>query len=244
MMETERCDQVVCLGDILGYPFLRGKYENTRNAGECIALLKRNCSHVLLGNHDFFHLQKFPEFPGGLGLSSEWFLLPPDEKTRVSDNRIWNYSDDWPVNLSEKDAAYLSSLPEYVIKQNGEQQFLFSHFVFPNFSGFLTGTESYEKNLRAHFSFAAANNCSISLCGHLHIEGLGICHEPGDGLISRLFNGFMYYSYGERRVKEKPCCITIPALADNGQVNGFAILDTARGTINALSLNTNRRFIL
>ena len=63
-------------------------------------------------------------------------------------------------------------------------------------------------------------------------------------LFSQFFGGFNYYSFGKKRLKTKLGCVTIPALADNSQVNGFAIFDSEEHSINALSLNTNRRFIL
>ena len=78
----------------------------------------------------------------------------------------------------------------------------------------------------------------------MHMEGMGIFNAPDEGLFSQLFPGFNYFSFGERKIKNKVCTITIPALADNGQVNGFAIWDSNNWSIYAVSLNTNRRFIL
>lgn len=78
----------------------------------------------------------------------------------------------------------------------------------------------------------------------MHIEGVGIAYEPGTSLLDKLFKGFMYYSYGTKKLKNKRCCATVPALADNSQVNGFAIFDSKELNINAVSLNTNRKFIL
>ncbi|MFO7656673.1 MAG: metallophosphoesterase [Bacteroidales bacterium] len=244
MIEIEKCDHIICLGDILGYPFMRGSYSDTRNASECINLIKKNCSAVLLGNHDIFHLQKFPDFSDGYDFPSDWYYLSPNEKTTVSANRVWNYTDDYPVQLNEKDAGYLFSLPEFIIKEFNDRKIIFSHYLFPNFTGYVSNDKNEQKRIRDHFKYINESGCQLSIVGHMHIEGTGICYEPVETILSQLFNGFTYYSFGERRLKSKLCCITVPALTDSSQVNGFAIFDSNNYTINALSLNTNRRFIL
>jgi predicted phosphodiesterase len=244
LIEREKCDQIICLGDILGYPFRRAKYESTKNASECITLIKQTCSAVLLGNHDVFHTKKIPKNISGFKYPANWYDLSPEEKTRVSAGKVWNYSDDYSVELSEKELEYLHSLPEFVMKNTGESKILYSHFVYPNFTGSVCSYQGDGRKIREHFNFLNENSCKLSFCGHMHIEGIGIYYEPGDNIFSQLFKGFDYYSFGERKLKDKNCCISIPALADNGQVNGFAIFDSKNFSVNALSLNTNRRFIL
>ncbi len=244
MIEIEKCDQIICLGDILGYPFLRASYEKSRNVSECISLIRKNCSLVLLGNHDIFHLRKFPENVSGYRFPQNWYDLSPEEKTATSGGRVWNYSDDYAVDLSDDEAEYFGSLPEYAVKEIGSKKVLLSHFIYPNFTGYVSRNNGDNKAMGDHFEWLAANSCDLSICGHMHIEGLGISYEPDGTLLSRLFRGFMYYSYGEKSLKSKRCTVTIPALADNSQVNGFAVFDSSELTVNALSLNTNRRFIL
>jgi predicted phosphodiesterase len=70
MIECEGCDQVVCLGDIRAYPYLRGKYEDIRNLAECISLIRQNCSRVVAGNRDMFHLRMIPRFSAGFRLQA------------------------------------------------------------------------------------------------------------------------------------------------------------------------------
>jgi predicted phosphodiesterase len=244
MIEREKCDQIICLGDILGYPFMRARYVDTRSVSECISLIRSNCSLVLLGNHDIFHLRKFPTHLSGFRFPQNWYELTPEEKTATSGGRVWNYSDDYAVELSEVEAAYMESLPEYAVTAIGSKKVLLSHFIYPNFTGYVSRNNGDNKAMGAHFEWLRDNSCDLSICGHMHIEGLGISYEPDDTLLSRLFRGFMYYSYGPKSLKNKRCTITVPALADNSQVNGFAVFDSSDLTINALSLNTNRRFIL
>jgi predicted phosphodiesterase len=244
MIEREKCDQIVCLGDILGYPFKRAKYETTRNAGECIKIIKQNCSAVVPGNHDLFHAKRIPKNVSGFKFPANWYSLSPEDKTYVSDGKVWNYTDDLNVDLSEKELEFLMELPEFVLKNTSHKKVLYSHFVYPNFTGSVCSYHGDGKKIREHFSFLNQNDCQISFVGHMHIEGLGIYYESPDNFFSHLFKGFDYYSFGERKLKDKNCCVSIPALADNGQVNGFAIFDSDNFSVNALSLNTNRRFIL
>lgn len=244
MIEIEKCDHIICLGDILGYPFKRARYEDTRNADECINIIKSNCSIVTLGNHDLYHLQKFPEFSSGFKFPKNWYNLSAEEKSALSGSHVWNYSDDYAVKIQDSNKAYLLSLPEYVIKEFGDKRILFSHFIFPSFSGYIASYYGEGKKMKEHFNFMKKESCELSLCAHMHIEGLGICYKNNDNLLSHLIKGFIYYSYGEKKIKHNNCCVTLPALADNGQVNGFAIYNHKTNTINAVSININRRFIL
>ena len=43
-IETKDVDEIICLGDIVGYG---------PNPNECIELVKSGCSKVILGNHDY-----------------------------------------------------------------------------------------------------------------------------------------------------------------------------------------------
>ncbi len=244
MIDLEKCDTIVCLGDITGYPFLRGKYEATRDLKGCIEIIRRNCSVVAPGNHDLFHLKRIPAYNPDTLLTPDWYDLPDDEKLQKSSGKVWNYSDDYPIKMDEQDYLYLSSLPEYTIRDYGDKKILFSHHVFPDFTGMINGFSDGKDRMKKHINFLIRHNCNMSISGHMHIEGLGIYYEQGEGILSQLFGGFDYFSFGERKIKNKVCAVSIPALADNGQVNGFAILDTARQTVRSISLNTNRKFIL
>lgn len=244
ILEEEKCDEVVCLGDIVGYPFFRGKYENTRNLSETIHLIKTNCSDIVLGNHDIFHLKKIPEFSTSFVFPPNWFKISPAEQTKLSKNKIWNYTDDYPIKLSDNEFDFLISLPELCIKETSSMKILLSHYISPEFSGYVSTSISENKRLKEHFNIMEHNNCLLSICGHMHIEGLALCYDQRENVFSKIFKGFLYYSYRKINLKKKLCTLSVPALANNGQVNGLTILDTNDYTINALSLSINRRFML
>ncbi|NNF07282.1 MAG: metallophosphoesterase family protein [Candidatus Eisenbacteria bacterium] len=81
-IETQSIDEIVSLGDIVGYG---------PNPNECAAVVKERCEKSVLGNHD----------QAALGLlSTEYF------------NEIAKQATQWTINnLSEDTKAYLSSLP-------------------------------------------------------------------------------------------------------------------------------------
>lgn len=244
MIELEKCDQVICLGDILGYPYLRGSYEKSRNVSECISLIRSNCSLVVAGNHDIFHLRKLPEYADGFRFPHDWYEMPPGMKSAISGGKVWNYSDDCPVSLNDTELEFMNSLPEFAVLEAGERRILFSHSLFPNLTGYVSEKNGSERAHSAHFGFMEKSGCVLSVCGHMHIEGLGVSYDLQESFLPRLFKGFRYLPYGRRRLRSLRCCVTIPALADNSQVNGFAVFDSDDFSINALSLNANRQVVL
>ncbi|GEM_PF-1046861 len=250
MIEREKCDEIICLGDILGYPFMRGRYPESRNFRECIKLIRQNCSIVVKGNHDLFHLKRLPQFYKGFEFPPDWFGLSEEQHTTISKGRVWNYSDDLAIELSDDEAGYFDSLPEFAFKDICNKRLLLSHSLYPNFSAYVSYSMHDKDKIGEHFSFMKENSANLSVCGHLHPEGIGIAYEPSGNFMSKIFPGFLFHPYGERKIKEKPCCVTIPSLADNGQENGFGIINIPDECnyndyyINSLSLNINRRFNL
>jgi predicted phosphodiesterase len=244
IIEKEKCDEIVCLGDILGFSFYRANYAESRDASACIALLKKNCSLVLPGNHDLFHLKKLPQSGYGFNYPENWYELNPAQMLEYSKGKVWNYTDDLPVSLSNTEFEYLNSLPEFVVKKMEDKNILFSHFVYPNFVGYESSLNGNGNILAMHFNFLKKNSLHISFCGHTHIEGLGLSYDPEVHVMSRIFKGFRYYPYGKRKLKPKRCSISVPALADNRQSNGFLIYDTSNHFVEVISLNINRRILI
>ncbi len=81
-IQTEKCDKIVCLGDIVGY----GPYPN-----ECVALVKKYADIVIAGNHDFAAVNL---------LDLEYFNIYAQKAL------IWT-----KTVLNEESIKYLSSLP-------------------------------------------------------------------------------------------------------------------------------------
>jgi predicted phosphodiesterase len=150
-IETQKVEEVLCLGDIVGYG---------ANPNECIDLVRKTCSLVLLGNHDAAAV--------GL-LSTQHFNI--HAKIAIE----WT-SD----NLKKTGHDYLATLP---LKENK-----FSHtFVHatpyePNMWYYITSLEEAAFN----FQFFETSFCFV---GHTHIPIIIVLEQekevyvhPGESL--------------------------------------------------------------
>jgi len=81
-IQTEKCDKIVCLGDIVGY----GPYPN-----ECVAVVKKYADIVIAGNHDYAAVDL---------LDLEYFNIYAQKAM------VWTRS-----VLNEESKEYLSALP-------------------------------------------------------------------------------------------------------------------------------------
>src|SRR5579863_7430071 len=88
-LEREKVEEIVCLGDIVGYG---------ANPNECCELIRKHCSVVILGNHD------------------EWAVRPPDRgfvNRNVWESILWTAK-----NIEEKHREYFATLPLIVHRDN------------------------------------------------------------------------------------------------------------------------------
>ncbi|OFX24757.1 MAG: hypothetical protein A2033_03765 [Bacteroidetes bacterium GWA2_31_9] len=231
IIEENNCCKIVCLGDILGYPYLNGKYENSKNVNECINIIKSNCIDVVLGNHDIYH------------------LLNSKHKIEFTYNNLFytkskNLYKDSELELTENNFEYLISLPEFKFITLSEKTYLFSHYLYPNINGLNEIEISNSSIHKIHFDFMNSNNCNISICGHLHIDGIGVCYKPFSNILSRFLNGFNYSQNCEVSMKNLPCCVTIPAIANFGGFSGFVLFDTESLVLQVISLSYKRQILL
>ena len=58
ILESHKCDRIICLGDIVGYSVPYYGFLWSRNAPEVIKLIKKKCDIVIAGNHDLFAIKK------------------------------------------------------------------------------------------------------------------------------------------------------------------------------------------
>ncbi|NQV02695.1 MAG: metallophosphoesterase [Bacteroidia bacterium] len=172
IMEKERCDRVISLGDIVGFD--DGHYGASRiqDSNECVRLVKENCTLSLVGNHDLFAIKKLPEYMARFDYPANWYFLPLQERQRIGSNKLWDYSlAEDQAQLSDVSYEYLSGLPEFAIEEFDGNRILFSHHLYPDLCGSLRKMPIWPSDIWPHLKWMKRNNCQTSITGHTHVEG-------------------------------------------------------------------------
>ncbi len=226
IIEKKKCDEIVCLGDILGYNSQYYDFSNTRNASSCIQLVKSHCSNVILGNHDMFVINRIPKYNAGFNYPENWYQLDIDERVGMAKEKLWNYSFDEKPNLNDIDFEYLSSLSELELVDYGNDKIMFSHFIYPNISGSTTSHPKNKAEFSEHFKFMNEQECKTSFFGHGHYNGSLITNR----------NKMRIKNFGVFELKQNINCISVPCIAQGKQKNGFSIYDNKNRQIETIKL--------
>jgi predicted phosphodiesterase len=138
-IKTQKADEILCLGDIVGYG---------ANPNECIDLVKKSCSLVLLGNHDAAAVDL---------LSTQHFNI--HAKIAI----------EWTMgNLTAASHSYLKTLPLKDTKQS--LTFVHATPYEPNMWYYITSLEEAAFN----FQFFETDFCFV---GHTHIPIIIVLEE-------------------------------------------------------------------
>jgi predicted phosphodiesterase len=230
VLEKEKCDTLICLGDITGFTIPFYRYIESRNAEECLRLVKENCSVVIAGNHDLYAIKKTPCHKAGFDYPENWYSLDYEVRSKMSKNRIWLYEDnEIKCKLSENAKEYLLSLGEIEFREFDNIKFLFSHFCYPDFSGSAIFFPSEPFHLKKHFEYMNENNCRISISGHGHPEGTIIVDE----------DQFSFSAFGTHKLLDDPQWIVIPCVARTSRLNGVMVLETSLREFKTIPLDSN-----
>lgn len=226
LLIKERCDQIICLGDITGFSNPYYPFGDTRDANACIQLVRKHCSIVVPGNHDLFSVGRITEYKAGVEYPDNWFELDIPTRMRIMKGKIWFYESEILPDLTEENVQYLKSLPEWRILDVGDYKILMSHFLFPDISGSLRKRIDDIYDYRAHFLFMRKNSCKLSFAGHMHKEGFEVINMMG------------YHEYGFKRKKMKKTesFIGLPSLASGRNKSGVSIFDTQSFEIHAIRI--------
>lgn len=200
-------DQLVCLGDISGYSLPYYNYENSRNAVACLALLREKCSIIIAGNHDLHAAGRKPDLP-----------------EEIKDHETWQHEHDRNPGYGKEDISYLLSLPAYEVLHTADFNILFSHYVYPNLSGFVKGFYSRGKEFEPHFSFMQEHGCSLGFTGHAHPSGFYKVQS----------HRFKQYNYRGIQLSSPPAIIGISPVTRNDHLSGFCIFDTHKRRLQVL----------
>ncbi len=170
------------------------------------------------GNHDYHAARKVPQHSPAFSFPSDWYEMEYKQRRILAQNEIWLHEEnDLDPLYTSEDIQYLRTLPEYhVMKDAGERDILFSHYIWPNLSGFVKGFYASPQEYEKHFEFMSSLGCSISFTGHSHVRGYTIAFP----------RYFADYRYGRRRLETFPVSVGIPPATRHKNRSGFCIFDT------------------
>jgi predicted phosphodiesterase len=231
LLEKAGCTEIVCLGDIVGFKVNTYSYLDTRNGHECIAMVRDNCSGIVIGNNDLFQIRKLPAHRGGFGggfiFPENWHELDYYERKALGGNHVYLYEEvQLDALLTKEDKAWLEALPDTWTGKYDGLRILFTHFAYPDLHGLRTYFPKRAEEFRQHLTFIGQHGCTIGISGHMHFEGLSRVRE--DDLRRQGFGSYAYstdlqYWYG-------------PCVARGQFTNGFLLIDTEQSTVEAVRL--------
>jgi predicted phosphodiesterase len=224
-----RCEEVICLGDIVGFSAPYYNYHDTRDANACIRWIRENCIHTIAGNHDLYAVRKLPTVPvHRFQFPSNWYSMPFSQRYIAAEGKVWLYEDNELSALLDDEAKeYLNGLPEMLMVPLDNIPSLLTHYIFPDISG--SGTEMLRQfsGLEPHLRFMKENGCQLGFSGHIHCEGLIKTYHHRD----------LYVKGFNRKVKlASPDWVGLPSVSGSKNSSGFLLLDTCEHTVEAVSL--------
>jgi len=224
-IEKTGCDKIFCLGDISGFSVPHYRYFDTRNAHECLKLVKENCEVVILGNHDLQAARRIPEAHGDFRFPENWYELDYRERKALSQGKVWLYDhDELDPLYTRDDINYLKSLPEKSILEQDSKRILFTHYIIPNISGAYQKFYHTAADYTEHFRYMREQDCAYSFAGHAHSSGLYITNE-----MRTRQKGF-----NKKVIPDTPVNVIVPSVAGNQIGHGFCIFDTVEGWVKAV----------
>ncbi|MDT8324372.1 MAG: metallophosphoesterase family protein [Bacteroidota bacterium] len=233
-LERMQCDEVVCLGDIVGFTLPFQRHIRRRDANACLAMVRAQCAVVVAGNHDLFAARRTPDYDAGFVYGANWYALDYDERARRSRNRVWLYEDsEMPHFLSPASRDYLASLPEFAVTEFDGERFFLSHFHYPDLSGSRIDSLRRARHLRRHFTFINGHRCTLSFSGHGHPEG---CARSNHAKLRFLPFG-SYVIDGESEWIAGPC------VANTTRANGMMMFDTATRQLDVIPLASRKTIV-
>ncbi len=232
LLDKEQCDEIVCLGDIVGYSVPYYRFLWSRDAHAVIESIKAKCSLIMAGNHDLFAIKKLPKFRTGYKYPKNWYSLDFKDRKRLSENKIYLYEDnELSALLTYDDKSFIQQLPEYYVKPYDSVKVLFSHYAYPDLVGNTKFEPETSEDAKKHFAFMNKRECTLGISAHDHIEGLLIFTEDEVRKVS--FNETV-------KIADEPTWLHGPGVVNGTFANGVMVFDSGTMEITALPLNSEK----
>jgi len=228
VLEENKCDEIICLGDIVGFAIPFYKNISERNADECVKFIKKNCRYAVIGNHDLYAIKKVPKNNAGFGYKENWYSLEYETRASLAKNKIWLYEDnEIPCTLSDESKEFLNGLDEFLPVVVHSKVILISHFCHPDFTGSHIHFPNEAFHLRNHFQFTKEHGCTLSFSGHGHPEGCLITNSE------KIYNP----GFGIHQLNDEMLWIVAPPVARTSRKNGVMIFDEDSMQIKIIPLS-------
>jgi predicted phosphodiesterase len=231
ILEKKNCDELVCLGDIVGFDVLYYRYLSKRDAARCVALIRDHCRYVVAGNHDFFAARRIPASNGMFPFPKDWYELDFRERERLGKGKVWLFEhQELSSLLNRKEKDFLESLPEHIVVEFDQKRILFSHSIYPDLTGTLVWRPGNFWDFREHFRFLESHRCRLGFSGHLHPNGIGkaIAHD------------FSFLPFRTYHIRQDLVQYISPCTANSASKNGIAVLDLESMTVEGIPLKSRK----
>jgi predicted phosphodiesterase len=229
-----KCDDLVCLGDIVGFDRRYYRYNTKRSAKKCLEIIMSSFRWVVAGNHDLFAANRFPFYSNGFDYPENWFQMDPDERKMNSTGKVWCYEGDEPHDLEEAEIIYLRTLPEYIITAEPGIPCLFSHYIYPDVTGSTTRYVERNHQMKGHWDFMDSNNIKYSFSGHSHELFAGFAYRNKRSFFKAVHN----LPSDSFKLGDEMVMTVLPPLTGEKGRTGFAILDTSTLKLNIIPTGT------
>jgi len=229
VLEKNNVDEIVCLGDIVGFSVPYYTYLSKRDANKVVEMIRDTCSIVVIGNHDLYSIRKIPIHRSFFDYPNNWYRLEFLERKRISESKLFLYEDnELSALLTKKNREYLFSLPEYVVSKYENHNVLFSHYAFPDCTGSSTHVINKVKDLSLHFEIMRKFDCKYSFSGNDHFEGL------------KIFSTSFAKSIGFEKfiMPNELTWVHGPTVSKGTFKNGIMLYDTKNRIIEAIPLHS------
>jgi len=232
LLEKYQCDEIACLGDIVGYnPDYNPPLFN-RSAQQCLHLVRSNCKWVVPGNHDLFASQQNFHKYNSSERTPCFLDVTPDVQPKPA--KSWTYQGELDNDLNEESKEYLCRLPLALRPEIPGINCMFSHYIFPDLSGSKPAFIRKRSELMPVRDMMVSKGLSYLFTGHMHYPGAGFAFPERINGFKKQFKAIELTPFGRFTLNNSKTIVLLPALSALQFQGGISILDTDNLILNIL----------